>query len=245
MLDARILPAVPIADFVNTILHNTNGSTTLVVCSTREKFLEQLAAGVTANLHAHGNTNEHAEEDGQSQLVGAGAETVETQKSALGLLSSTIATLANSRRVKLVFCSSLAQLRAYLSVFGLRSITTNNTVDTRDQDAVCGNAMIAILDLIAMHCLSTEFSAQGLSRTLALAVETAARTQSAIMLCECSDMVNVGNPDHGQRLWDLHVPLLNGGTIRVGNDHAPSARSGRHVSIRRVAQRWFKFEERS
>jgi hypothetical protein len=231
MIDARVLPAAPIADFVNSILHNSSNFTTLVVCSTREKFLERLAAGLAKELHTHGNNNDHPGEWGeQLQLLGA-----EAQKSPLGLLSNTPSTIANSRRVKLVFCFSLAHLRAYLSTFRLRKA---DNVGSKDQHAV-----IAILDLVAMHHLSTEFSAQGLSRTLALAVETAARTESAIVLCECSDVVNVGNPDHGQRLWDLHVPLLNGGTIRLENDQASSTRSGRYVSVRRVVKRWFKFEE--
>lgn len=234
MIDARVLPAAPIADFVHSILRETpnNGFTTLVVCSTREKFLEQLTASVATNLQEH----ELSEEDN------------EQPESPLDLLTNTIGAIAKSKRVKLVFCSSLAQLRAYLATFRLLPLVrqdenSSNTLDGRKQEAGCEcgiTTTIAILNLVAMHYLSTEFSAQGLSRTLALAVETAARTGSAIVLCECSDAVNVGNPDHGQRLWELHVPVLNGGTVRAENAQTPSTR---HVSVRRVAQKWFRFEE--
>ncbi|KAF3400305.1 hypothetical protein DPV78_005357 [Talaromyces pinophilus] len=235
MLDARVLSTASIADFVNFISHETNSSTTVVICSTRERFLEQLVACVSSQLQE--NNDHQVSENEPSPLPETDQPSPsKPPTSADFLLSNTIGSIASSQRVKLVFCPSLAHLRAYLSTFQLR-------VDPKKQDAGRGKPVIAILDFLAVHYMSTQFSAQGLSQTLALAVETTARTDSTILLCECNDAVNPGDRDHGPRLWGLHVPLLNGGTIRSDNERTSSSWSGRHVTVRQVAQRWFKFEE--
>lgn len=235
MIDARVLSTASIVDFVNFISHETTSSTTVVICSTRERFLEQLVASVLSQLQE--NDHHQVSENEPSPLPEADQPSPnKSPTSADFLLSNTIGSIASSQRVKLVFCPSLAHLRAYLSTFQLR-------VDPKKQDAGRGKPVIAILNFLAVHYMSTQFSAQGLSQTLALAVETTARTGSTILLCECNDAANPGDRDHGPRLWDLHVPLLNGGTIRSDNERASSSWSGRHVTVRQVAQRWLKFEE--
>lgn len=235
MVDARVLFIASIADLINFLLRETSTSTTLVICSARERFLEQLIASVQAQFQEHDHCQ--VSENELSPLLETDQPSpIKPPTSAESLLSNTIGSIASSQRVKLVFCPSLAHLRAYLSTFQLR-------IDRKRQDAGHEKPVIAILDFLAVHYMSTQFSAQGLSQTLSLAVETAARTDSTILLCECNDAVNPGDRDHGPRLWELHVPLLNGGTIRSDNERASSSWSGRHVTVRQVAQRWFKFEE--
>lgn len=240
MIDARVLSVASVADFVNYILLKTHSLTTVVVCSTRERFLEQLIASVQSQLQ---EDEDHKVPDNEpSPLIEADQPSPSTlSTSAHSLLSNTIGSIASSQRVKLAFCPSLAHLRAYLSTF--QSHLSHGSIDPEKQDAMPEKSVIAILDFLAAHYMSTQFSAQGLSQTLALAVETAARDDSTILLCECNDAVNLGDRDHGPRLWDLHVPLLNGGTIRSDHERASSSWSGRHITVRQVAQRWFKFEE--
>ncbi|KAL1967961.1 hypothetical protein VTN77DRAFT_2378 [Rasamsonia byssochlamydoides] len=215
-----------VSDFVNHILCNNNArATTLVVCSTRTQFLEQLAASIAAESRLH--QQDHPEdqqqhvEDEQANLSSEAAERPHP------LLTKTIGLLAQSRKVKLVFCPSVEHLRAYLSTLRVTS------EDCRGR--------LAILDLVAVHYTTSEFSAQGLSRTLAIAVEAAARAATDLVLCECNDAVDPQNLERGERLWDLHVPLLSG-AVRLGDGR--STWSGRHVSVKRVAQRWFQFDER-
>lgn len=240
MIDARVPSIASVADFISFILHDTSSSTTVVICSTRERFIEQLIASVSSQIQEH--EHHQVSENAPSPLLEADQPSAsKAPTSAESLLSNTIGSIASSQRVKLVFCPSLAHLRAYLSTFQLWPL--HDSIDPKKQDVGYGKPVIAILDFLAIHYMSTQFSAQGLSQTLALAVETAARTESPILLCECNDAVNTGARDHGPRLWDLHVPLLNGGMIRSGNERASSSWSGRHVTVRQVAQRWFKFEE--
>ncbi|QGA14067.1 hypothetical protein EYB26_001720 [Talaromyces marneffei] len=205
-------------------------------------FLEQLIASISLQLQEH--DHHHVSENEPSTLLEADQPSPSKPPTSVeSLLSNTIGSIASSQRVKLVFCPSLAHLRAYLSTFQLRP--SHDSIDPKKQDAGRGKPVIAILDFLAVHYMSTQFSAQGLSQTLALAVETAARTDLTILLCECNDAMNPGDRDRGPRLWDLHVPLLNGGSIRsdTGRASSSSSWSGRHVSVRQVAQRWFKFEE--
>lgn len=239
MIDARVLSIASIGDFTNFILHGTSASITLIVCSTRERFLEQLIASVQVQLQDNGHQQVPGN-DSPSFLEADQPSPSKLPTSAQSLLSYTIGSIASSQRVKLAFCPSLAHLRAYLSTFQLRPL--HSSVDRKRQDVGLGKSAIAILDLLAVHYTSTQFSAQGLSQTLALAVETAARTDSTLLLCECDDAGNPGERDHGPRLWHLHVPLLNGGTIRSDHERASSSWSGRHVTALQVAQRWFTFE---
>ncbi|KAJ5620005.1 hypothetical protein N7510_003989 [Penicillium lagena] len=141
------------------------------------------------------------------------------------LPSKTIAILAKSSKIQLAFCPSLESLRAHLAVL----LSAQND----------GRRLLAILDAVALHASTTEFSGQGLSRTFATAVEAASRTNSELRLCECCDAIDPTNTDCGRPLWDAHVPLLNG-SVRIRGEER--AWGGRGVTVRRVAQRWFEFD---
>lgn len=98
-------------------------------------------------------------------------------------------------------------------------------------------SLMAILDPLALHIPTSEFSAQGLSRTLAAAVEVADRGGMDLVLCECTRDVGdaVGS---GNMFWQTQVPLLNS-SVRIG-DESTSHRGG-GVPVKRVVQRWFEF----
>ena len=145
------------------------------------------------------------------------------------LLTQTIGLLANSSRIQLTFCSSLESLRAYLAALG-----------STGKDQPGKQQLLAILDMVALHGTTTEFSAQGLSRTFAAAVETASRVGLDLMLCECSNSMIPTSDDWGGRLWDTRVPLLNG-SVRIRGEEG--SWGGRGVSIKQIAQRWFDFDE--
>ncbi|CRG84323.1 hypothetical protein PISL3812_01620 [Talaromyces islandicus] len=221
MVDARVHPVAWVADLVDSILNNTSRPAILVVCSTRARFLEQLSAGLSDQKREA--QTEASSENSELQCLETRAHADQHP-----LLTKTIGVLANSSRVRLVFCPSLEHFRAYLSSLQLAQSTDRNV-------AACGATSIVVLDLVALHYMSSEFSAQGLSRTLALTVETAARTESSIMLCECEDAVVLRNPNRGHRLWDLRLPILSGPSRPEDG--------ARQLSARHVAKRWFRFED--
>ncbi|KAJ5159923.1 uncharacterized protein N7482_006927 [Penicillium canariense] len=208
-----LIRAVAFCGLVTDLLQqllDASAETRLIVCGTRTEFLVQLSAAI--------------------QLQRADPNYVLRHD----LLTKTIGLLANASTIKLTFCPSLESLRAYLSV-----LVPDNAV-SRGTESPQGNAMLAILDMVALHGTTTEFSAQGLSRTFAASVESASRAKMDLMLCECTNAVNTTSADWGAKLWDTQVPLLNG-SVRLRGEEG--SWGGRGVSVKQVAQRWFQFGE--
>ncbi|KAL4982790.1 hypothetical protein BDW68DRAFT_191879 [Aspergillus falconensis] len=104
------------------------------------------------------------------------------------LLNQTLGLLSTSRHVKTVFCPTLEHLRAYLST-GVNGqlLATDRRENLRP--------FLAILNPLALHRSSREFSAQGLSRTFASAVEVSSRANMDLLLCECRDALDPSNTE--------------------------------------------------
>ncbi|KAJ5690342.1 hypothetical protein N7462_004734 [Penicillium macrosclerotiorum] len=206
-----VAPICLVTDLLQQLLDAAR-DTRLVVCGTRTEFLVQLSAAIRSQYAGHNPAPRH------------------------DLLTKTIGLLANSSRVQLTFCPSLETFRAYLAVLG--------PVD----DVICGSEqckirrpLLATLDLVALHATTTEFAAQGLSRTFAALVESASRAKMDVILYECTNAVNPTSTDWGAELWKKQVPLLNG-SVRIRGEDGGNW-GGRGVSVKQVAQRWFEFEE--
>lgn len=204
----RIYSCGYVTEFLRQILYNNEAhSTTLLVCSTREHFLEQLVAAIRAP--AEGNA---------------------APEGSLLLTTKTIGLLSQSSKIRLVFCPTLENLRAYISVLSM--------ANTKPQESN-RQPLLGVLNLLALHRSTSEFSAQGLSRTLAAAVEVTAKQGVDLVLCECLDAMD-GTDGGREALWSVQVPLLNQ-TARFGAEE--STGRGGNVTVKRVAQRWFEFNE--
>ncbi|PWY65260.1 hypothetical protein BO94DRAFT_504897 [Aspergillus sclerotioniger CBS 115572] len=198
-----------VTDFLQHILSQDAPSTLILVCSTRELFLEQLLAASYMQP----------------------TEAVKRHR----ILAKTIGLLSKSRRIKLIFCPTLEHLRAYLSVMK----SPENIQNVSDKEGQTKRPLVAILNPLALHMSTSEFSAQGLSRTFALAVEVSSRAQMDLVLCECRDAADPADSGRGEVLWYTQVPLLNG-SVRIGEE-STSFRRG--VPVKRVVERWFDFNE--
>ncbi|OKP10518.1 hypothetical protein PENSUB_3821 [Penicillium subrubescens] len=201
-----------VTDLLQQLL-DTGAETRLIVCGTKTEFLIQLSCAIRAR---HADPNASPGHD---------------------LLTKTIGLLANSSKIQLAFCPSLESLRAYLAV--LRP--DNAIIHGAETEIRRSSPMLVILDMVALHVTTTEFSAQGLSRTFAASVESASRAKMDLMLCECTNAVDSSSADWGGKLWDTQVPLLNG-SVRIRGEEGNWG--GRGVSIKQVAQRWFQFDDR-
>lgn len=198
-----------VSDLLQQLLEG-NSDTHLIVCATRAEFMVQLTAAIRSQLADPDTAAGH------------------------GLLTKTIGLLARSSKIRLAFCPSLESLRAYLAVLG-------PAVDVTIEDGSLSNdrQLLAVLDMIALHVTTSEFSAQGLSRTLASVVEASARAGMDLQLYECMDALDPSSTVKGSKLWDANVPLLNG-SVRMRSDQ--NTWGGRGVTVKRVAERWFEFE---
>ncbi|KGO65239.1 hypothetical protein PITC_072340 [Penicillium italicum] len=196
-----------VSDLLQQLLEG-NSDTHLIVCATRSEFLVQLTAAI--------------------RLQRADPDTAASH----GLLTKTIGLLARSSKTRLAFCPSLESLRAYLAILGPAV-----GVATEDGSLSHGRQLLVVLDMMALHVTTSEFSAQGLSRTLASAVEASSRVGMDLRLYECMNALDPSSSVRGSKLWDTSIPLLNG-SVRMRSDQ--STWGGRGVTVKRVAERWFE-----
>lgn len=188
-----------------------NSDTHLIVCATRAEFLVQLTAAIRSQRADPDTATSH------------------------DLLTKTIGLLARSSKIRLAFCPSLESLRAYLAILGPAvGVATEDTSLSHDRQ------LLAVLDMMALHVTTSEFSAQGLSRTLASVVEASSRAGMDLRLYECMNALDPSSVVRGRKLWDVNVPLLNG-SVRMRSDQ--STLGGRGVTVKRVAERWFEFDQ--
>ncbi|KIW64310.1 hypothetical protein PV04_09254 [Phialophora macrospora] len=198
----------------DTIQQSTQSQTDLIICSAKEDFVSQ----VLAEIHQH-----HLEDSDERD------ETVILASNHI-LLSRSLHVLRASQHINLIFCPTLTVLRGYLS-----GLVPNLTK--------CSPALgpVMIVNLLAMHHGTSEFTLQGLSQTFATAVSAARRTRRALKLVECKDITDLSNPHRGAALWQAEVQLLSA-AIKIGEAGQNWGR--RTISVMRIASRWFKVEER-
>lgn len=218
------LPPMLCTELVNYVLFRHRSPTTLIICSTRESFLEDLQACIKSTRPQ--TQSEDLDED--------------LSASSHHLLIPTIHQIALSRTINLAFTPTLPHLRAYLAAYDVPPVC-NSTLSPADSRV----PILAIWGMATLHRSTFEHSAQGLSRTLAIAVEAATQAGQNLVLAESSrsgsrddnatdDILNFAadNP------WKEQVPLLSGSVRFAGEDRAWA---GRTIEVGRVMARWCKF----
>ena len=199
----------------------------------------QVATNESANAQYHDN-------------VDAEASSRPTRKHSW--TTPTLRLLASCRTVKLAFCPEVAHLRAYLAAYACRE---SQQQDTEGQDTIGAKTtrLLAVLNPIQLHRPTSAFSAQGLNRTLSIAVEAAYHTRSCLILAEIPGHAENTPPEDvpmfGEEAasaaqpatnpWDEEVSILNVTTKSFGAGERGWV--GRTVKIRAIAQRWCVFEK--
>jgi hypothetical protein len=201
--------------------HPSERPTILIVCSSRLAFFHQIAQLV--QHQSCDATDAEAEPPVDAEQIVSESDHVPNAQ----LFERTgLSLLAASRDIKLVYCPTIPLLRGYLASL---------CVDIRSPST--GPAHMIILDLLALHHATSEFTLQGLGRTLATAVSAAHRVQCRLSLVECKDSSDQNDPDRGMTLWDRQVPLLSA-SIKIGLEGSRWA--GRGIAIQLLAGRWFR-----
>jgi hypothetical protein len=171
------------------------------------------------------------------------------------LIEPTLRNLLMARHVDLTFCASVPALLAYLSAY-------SGPAQKSWQRHQAGTATLVLVNTLSLHEPAPSFSAQGLSRTFAAAVETAIRVGAKLIMAETTD-----NQLHGATQiddetldvpmqdareedidvsntlgpWDQDVPIMNNSTRRFARRSGEQSWAGRTVKVSRVAARWFRF----
>lgn len=238
----QVITDVALTDFIQHVLHNNIQPATLVVCTSKERFIEQALAGCV-------NTQITAIDEAQQPSDGDAVETEPALPETHDLLKPpSLLQLANSRNIKLVFCHDLTHLRAYLATLAIPKPAT------RAEESNQRPPLLAILNPIDIHRFTTSFSAQGLNRTFALAVKAAHATRKHLVMVEFPECQHreAGQDVEGYELegdavpatssdnpWDEEVSILNVTTKSFGAGGRGWV--GRTVTIRRIAERWCVF----
>lgn len=241
-----VLEGVDLGTAIDLLLSKERVSTTLVVCCPRSLFIQALEK---AAVPLRGPPGEISDEADQRNSEDASSPPPKWSIPTLRLLAS-------SRCVKLVFCSSVPHLRAFLSTFALRHAETAQS-PTAPPSTERAARTLAVLNLIQLHRNTSAFSAQGLSRTLSTAVEAAAFSETELLFIDCPmDVGETGSPglagehdglerpiaaSEALNPWDEQVSILNVTTKSFGVGDRGWV--GRTVKIRHVAARWCVFRQ--
>lgn len=203
------------ADLIHYLLDHHALPSTLVVCSSKAAFLDIIR-------HDPG-----AENPGEPLYQASRAEG--------SWRTPTLRMLSASRTVKVAFCPDITHLRAYLATYRTRAESERGKETAPQHKAV--QSILAILNPIQLHRPTAAFSAQGLNRTLSVAIEAAHHTDSKLVVAECPVAQEAHTETARTDPWDEELSILNVMTKRLGELSV-----GRTVKARTVAERWCTFE---
>lgn len=237
-----VLEGIDLPGFVQHVLDVHKGTSTIIVCSTKDAFVERLQAALNPPTPP---------EAGESATGGQIGRTLQ----GLDWETPTLRLLATSRTVRLVFCPELTHLRAYLSTYAYRH-ANDKTTTSRPGEATDPRRILAILNPIELHRPTSSPSAQGINRTFAIAVEASYYSGSQLLLAELPAETEIAQsndaplsaelycaaPDAtSANPWDEEVSILNVTTKSFGAGERGWV--GRTVKVRRIAGRWCRFQD--
>ncbi|GAB7338584.1 hypothetical protein MBLNU457_5324t1 [Dothideomycetes sp. NU457] len=254
-MDPVFLEDASIINVLDFIIETHTAPTTLIICSTRAAFIQDLLDADTQNELLDADIQDAEEDD------------IEKHKAISPLshlLTPTLHLLSRTRTIDLAFCPDVPHLLAYLTLLshGNESTTLHGIKHSGSRDRV---PTIAILNPIKLYRSTSSFSVQGLIRFFACAVETADLLGRKLVIAECDDSStrkggggdedededmqgdheeSANGNDERQREtrpspWDQEVSMLNVTTKTFGAGSRGWA--GRTVSVRRIAGRWCRF----
>ena len=210
--------------FLRFILEHSLISTTFIVCSTREAFLNDLREP------NHGA----AEHDSADQVPSEQTD---------DLIYPSLRQIAVSRSVKLVFVSTIPQLRAYLSTY---QASLDESPDNQSHDAPSHRQrLLAVWGMLNLHRSGFEYSAQGLCRTLGSAVDAAHFSKQRLILGEMPVTIlpadaDAADVESGSRNpWQESVPLLNSSAMHGDGRILPQ----RNIQVSAILARWCHIQE--
>lgn len=240
-----VLDGLNTAEFVQYVLNKHSAPSTLIVCCSKDDFFNQLHHALT----------EHSSNADEEMTEGRSSTLDPCQRL---LQKPTLRLLASSRSVRVIFCPELPHLRAFLATFASQRARHSALSPSASRQG--DGRILAILNPLRLHRPTSSYSAQGINRTFAIAVDAAYHTKAQLMLAECSPFVQRHERPQGSdelsvdlddplnvnaegSPWDDEVSILNVTTKSFGAGER--GWMGRTVSARRIAGRWCRFVDMS
>ncbi|KAB8297893.1 hypothetical protein EYC80_001680 [Monilinia laxa] len=173
-------PALP-SELLTWILQHSAYPTTILVCKPRAAFLSSLLADITSSNPPSPASSNNIPSSPPNSI----SATTPFQATCHPLLLKTLNQISLSRHISLVYIPTISHLRAYLSVFTPKTGSELEAHPGRKWDEVGKKrAMIVVYGLVELHRDTSEWSAQGLSRSLAGLVEMGGRDKRALVCLE-------------------------------------------------------------
>ena len=208
-----LAPMNPVKMLEWLIYRHDSRQSTIIICCEREGFLESLI------LHIRENDEEDTTDVGRN------------------LLTPTLFLIASSQHIRLVFTPTISHLRAYLA----RLIWDQSQLATKTESR-SRKPFLILWGFVALHRSTFEYSAQGISRTLAAAIEAGHFQSQRLLLVEDRGLDSHEGVEDSDRQqfdpWREQVPLLNG-SVRFGGEEKGWA--GRMIELRDVIRKWCRF----
>lgn len=187
----------PLIDFIHFITQHSPAGAILVICTTRQSFLSQLQESILNSCH----------EPEQNEFPTSGENALNATSTSLDpidhpLFARTLRLLAISRKIKLLFCPTVAVFHAQIATLSLKESVSATGDDSPP--------MLAILNLIRMHRPTASYSAQGLGKAMAAAVEAAWQIKHRLILfeyLESIEAVHTSTIPHGDHSDPLNEPI--------------------------------------
>ncbi|KAF4592596.1 hypothetical protein GQ602_002895 [Ophiocordyceps camponoti-floridani] len=203
-------PSTP-SELLNRILPHHGHPTTLLICWPKKLFLEGLVDDVRQHL---------GQDDDRRHP----------------LLQTPLLQEAVSRHLHVAFIPTVAHLRAYLAVFRTRRTTTRPPPQPSDS-RTCSPVLAPLLmayGFVELHRDGSEWSAQGLNRSAAILVESAAGNGLRATVTEPR---KTDDADELAMALDEKIPVLSRATGRDGETVGQGS-----VPVHAVFDRWFEYE---
>ena len=229
------MPSRPLALRFTSILHLLDFLTrdrheikVVIICSDRDSFIRGLIELVNA---PEPNSIQEAEYELLTALL-------------RHLLTPSINNIALIRNVSVTFMPTLAHLRAYLSSGRLILVSSQHEASEMQASRMQSKPpLVAVYGSLDLHHGTSEFSAQGLSRTMALLVEATWLAGARLVMAECDrnaeqETVEITAAPINDGLispFAMKVPVLNR-AIGYGRDERYWA--GKTVQVGRIWARW-------
>ena len=191
-------------------------ASTIVICSSREAFLDSLLRSTQCPTKTPPRSD---------------------------ILEPTVELIDRASSIKVVFCTTLQHLRVFLSTYTTvtKPDSSNSLRMTKPDEKV---PALALLNVINLHRETSEFSAQGIGRTFAAAIEAALYSRRQLVICECSPKYAFENESEGQfDIWEEQIQIMNDTYRTSQSAEAPWMTST--ITIRRIIARWCSFKSYS
>ncbi|KAK2589703.1 hypothetical protein QQS21_012614 [Conoideocrella luteorostrata] len=229
-----ILPPLTPSELLEHLVAKTTYPTTVVIGWPRDIFVNALVQDVKQKLAPR--AEEEEEEEGEEEKEEQAAESVseKQQQQQHTLLQATLMQTAISRHINIVFTPTVTHLRAYLATFSAAQTRVPAPPKTV---SLSKPPHLFVYGLLELHRDGMEWSAQGLSISTAMFVESAWRDAFMAVIVEPR---RTDEAEELEQSLQEKLPVLTGTPIKDDGSWG-----GPTVAVSRVVGRWFRMDAKA